>query len=42
MSVTFVAEVSSNHNQDLDRCFAFIDKTAKIGCDAVKLADMEI
>jgi N-acetylneuraminate synthase len=34
--VKFVAEVSSNHNQDLDRCFAFIDKSAEIGCDAVK------
>jgi len=34
--VKSVAEVSSNHNQDLDRCFAFIDKAAKIGCDAVK------
>ena len=32
----FVAEVSSNHNQDINRCFAFIDKAAEIGCDAVK------
>ncbi len=32
----FVAEVSSNHNQHLDRCFQFIDKAAAIGCDAVK------
>ena len=34
--VKFVAEVSSNHNQDLSRCLAFIDKSAEIGCDAVK------
>ena len=36
MKVKFVAEVSSNHNQDIKRCFAFIDKAAEIGCDAVK------
>ena len=36
MSVSFVAEVSSNHNQDLNRCLTFIDKSAEIGCDAVK------
>lgn len=34
--VRFVAEVSSNHNRDLDRCLKFIDKAAEIGCDAVK------
>ena len=34
--VKFVAEVSSNHNQNIERCFAFIDKAAEIGCDAVK------
>jgi N-acetylneuraminate synthase len=32
----FVAEVSSNHNRDLDRCFSFIDKASEIGCQAVK------
>lgn len=32
----FVAEVSSNHNRNLDRCIAFIDTAADIGCDAVK------
>lgn len=32
----FVAEVSSNHHRDLERCFAFIDTAAAIGCDAVK------
>lgn len=36
MSVLFVAEVSSNHNRDLERCLAFIDKAAEIGCGAVK------
>lgn len=36
MSVRFVAEVSSNHHQDLERCFAFIDRAAAIGCAAVK------
>lgn len=36
MTVQFVAEVSSNHHQDLDRCLAFIDRSAVIGCSAVK------
>jgi len=36
MSVRFVAEVSSNHHQDLERCFAFVDRSAAIGCAAVK------
>lgn len=36
MSAKFIAEVSSNHNRNLDRCFRFIDKAAEIGCDAVK------
>ena len=36
MNVKFVAEVSSNHNQDLSRCLRFIDKSAEIGCAAVK------
>ncbi len=36
MSVSFVAEVSSNHNRDLERCLAFIDAAARIGCEAVK------
>lgn len=34
--VEFIAEVSSNHNQDLSRCLAFIDASAGIGCSAVK------
>lgn len=36
MKPLFIAEVSSNHHQDLDRCKAFIDAAAEIGCDAVK------
>ncbi|MBI1210928.1 MAG: N-acetylneuraminic acid synthase [Alphaproteobacteria bacterium] len=36
MACLFIAEVSSNHDRDLDRAFAFIDKAAEIGCDAVK------
>lgn len=32
----FIAEVSSNHHRDLDRCFEFIKASAEIGCDAVK------
>ncbi|MHC4676866.1 MAG: N-acetylneuraminate synthase family protein [Planctomycetota bacterium] len=34
--VQFIAEVSSNHNQDLDRCLEFIDVAAQIGCSGVK------
>ena len=36
MSVYFIAEVSSNHHQSIDRCFEFIDTAAAIGCDSVK------
>lgn len=32
----FIAEVSSNHHRDLERCFEFIRLSARIGCDAVK------
>ncbi len=32
----FIAEVSSNHSRDLERCLAFIETSARIGCDAVK------
>lgn len=34
--VRFVAEVSSNHQGSLERCLAFVDRAAEIGCDAVK------
>lgn len=36
MKVMFVAEVSGNHHRDLERCLAFIDKAAEIGCGAIK------
>jgi len=32
----FIAEVSSNHHRDLQRCLQFIKAAAEIGCDAVK------
>ena len=36
MQPSFVAEVSSNHHRDLERCLRFIDVSAAIGCQAVK------
>ncbi|MEW6659538.1 MAG: N-acetylneuraminate synthase family protein [Thermodesulfobacteriota bacterium] len=36
MTVAFVAEVSSNHHQDLSRALRFIDQAAAIGCQSVK------
>jgi len=36
MTVSFIAEVSSNHNQDLERCYRFIETAARIGCAVVK------
>ncbi len=32
----FISEVSSNHARQLERCYAFIDTSSRIGCDAVK------
>lgn len=32
----FIAEAASNHNGDLDRCLAFVDTAAAIGCQGVK------
>ncbi len=32
----FLAEISSNHNRDLERCFSFIDTAARVGCAGVK------
>jgi N-acetylneuraminate synthase len=32
----FIAEVSSNHNKDLNRCRRFIEVAAELGCSAVK------
>jgi len=34
--VKFIAEVSSNHHRSLERCYAFVDKAAEIGCYGVK------
>lgn len=36
MNPSFIAEVSSNHYRDLERCFRFIDEAAAIGCQVVK------
>lgn len=36
MNTQFIAEVSSNHHRDLERCLKFIDISADVGCDAVK------
>jgi len=36
INITFVAEVSSNHNRNIERCLSFIDCAAEIGCNAVK------
>jgi sialic acid synthase SpsE len=36
LSVTFIAEASSNHGQDLERALAFVDAASDAGCDAVK------
>jgi sialic acid synthase SpsE len=36
MNVNFIAEVSSNHSSDINRCLEFIDCAANIGCDSVK------
>jgi len=35
-SISFIAEVSSNHARNLNRCIEFIDCAAEIGCSAVK------
>ncbi len=34
--VKFIAEVSSNHHRDINRCFEFIDTASEIGCQAIK------
>jgi N-acetylneuraminate synthase len=36
VAVKFIAEASSNHDQDLSRALAFVDAAAECGCDAVK------
>lgn len=35
-AIKWVAEIGSNHNQDLQHCFDFIVKAKEIGCDTVK------
>ncbi|CCO23446.1 N-acetylneuraminate synthase family protein [Maridesulfovibrio hydrothermalis] len=35
-SPLFISEVSSNHAGDIERCFKFIETSARIGCDGVK------
>lgn len=35
-NVDFIAEISSNHHRDLDRCLRFIDTAAAAGCSGVK------
>jgi len=34
--IQFIAEVSSNHSSDLERCFEFIERSSVAGCSAVK------
>lgn len=34
--VKFIAEVSSNHNKDIDRIYKFIDVAASAGCSSIK------
>jgi N-acetylneuraminate synthase len=36
MSINFIAEVSSNHSQSLERSIEFVNTAAKIGCESVK------
>jgi N-acetylneuraminate synthase len=36
MNPRFIAEVSSNHQRDLERSLAFVDRAAEIGCHGVK------
>ena len=36
MTVKFIAEISSNHNKNIERCFKLIETAAAIGCDGVK------
>jgi N-acetylneuraminate synthase len=36
MSITWVADIGSNHNRSLNRCFKLIDAAKDAGCDTVK------
>ena len=42
MPTKFIAEVSSNHKRDFNRCCDFIKKASDIGCDAVKFQSFKI
>ncbi len=42
MDVRFIAEVSSNHKQDLGRCEQIITVAKEVGCDGVKFQLFEI
>ncbi len=35
-NIQFIAEVSSNHNKDLNRCLKFIETAKNTGCDGIK------
>jgi len=36
MNTKFIAEVGSNHNQDINRCFRFIETAKELGCWGIK------
>lgn len=36
MPTQFIADVSSNHHADRERCLTFVETAARMGCDAVK------
>ena len=38
----FIAEISSNHGQELGRCLSFVEAAVASGCDAVKFQMFEI
>ena len=42
LKTRFVAEVSSNHQRDLERCLLFVDEAAACGCAAVKFQQFRI
>lgn len=42
MKTSFVAEISSNHNQNLERCLTFIQASSDIGCSAAKFQIFKI
>ena len=40
--LNFIAEISSNHNQSLSRCYKLIDKAKDVGCKSVKFQHFKI